>query len=156
VADEVGLEALGEAPVQLDLGVVGLAALGAARVVPALEPEQHRRDEVALDVGAVGVGRARGLVGQRGEQRAERAAGPSGTAIVRPPGAAQQPTADDPPAAGQHLVAEAQHAAPQVLGAPELVHLPAADDRHRALPDGHGLTVDDVLARADRTQISSW
>ena len=71
VGGEVLLQQAGEAPVELDLGVVVGAALGAARVVPALDPQQDRRQQVALEVGAVLVGRARELGAEGVDQRVE-------------------------------------------------------------------------------------
>ena len=85
VGGVVGLEQAGEAPVQLDLGVVGVAALGARRVVPALDPQQDRGQQVALELGAVRVGRPRGSAASASIAASSRACSPRGTTTVRPP-----------------------------------------------------------------------
>ena len=74
VGGEVALELLGEAPQQLYVGVVGVLALAPLGVVPALGPEQDRRDDVADDVRAVGVGRSLDLLRERTEERRDDAA----------------------------------------------------------------------------------
>jgi hypothetical protein len=49
---EIALDQLGETTMELNLGLVRLAALGAGLVVPALDPEQHDGDQTALELGA--------------------------------------------------------------------------------------------------------
>ena len=84
MAREVRLELPVEAAVELHVRVVGLAALGAGGVEPALEPEQQCRDQVALHVGDVAVGRQLELVVQGPQQQLEALALASGTSIERP------------------------------------------------------------------------
>ena len=157
VAREVLLEPAREAAVELHLGVVGRAALGARGVVPALDPEQDRREQVALDLGAVLVGRALELGVEGVDQRVEarrlgRRDRHRAAALAR-----QQPFRRAAPRAALHqpLLAEAHDRAVQVLAALEHVHLAAADHRHRQRPHGHGRAVDRMLpaARADPDQL---
>src|SRR4051794_35556063 len=150
VAGEVVLEALGEAAVELDLGVVGVAALGPRVLVPAFDPQEQDREQVALELGAAGVWRARRLGLERRDDRLEApdlalrdldrlaaAAGehPAGRRALRR-------------AAEERLVAEAHRRADDVLRLREDVHLAAADERQRARADGERPAVEQVLAVA--------
>ena len=157
VGGEVLLQQAGEAAVELDLGVVVGAALGAARVVPALDPQQDRRQQVALEVGAVLVGRPRELGAERVDQRVEpvllavrhddRAAAAAG----------QQPGRRAAAGAGlgEALVGEAHDGAVEVLALLEHVDLAAADHGDGAGADRHVGAVDRVLpaAAADPDQL---
>jgi hypothetical protein len=157
VAREVLLEPAREAPVQLDLGIVGLAPLGARRVVPALDPQQDRREQVALDVGAVLVGRALELGVEGVDERVEprRLAGRDDHRA--PALAGQQPFRRAAARAAVHeaLLAEADDRAVQVLAGLEDVDLAAADHGDRVRPHGERAAVEPVLpaALADPDQL---
>jgi hypothetical protein len=127
VAGVVALEQLGEAPVQLDLGVVRLAALEAGRVVPALDPQDQHRDQVALQLGRLAVPRAAQLPFERPDNGLQAVLLSGGHHHRAPPAAGQQPARRGALGrAEQQLVAEAHQRAVRALSLLEDVHLAAA------------------------------
>ena len=148
MAREVPLEHLGEPAVQLGVGVVLPALLRPCGVVPALDPQQHDREQVALQVGAARVGRAAALVGERGDHRVE-ALGVGRRHLDDPRAApAEQPRRGKRRAGAvvQQLVAEAHDGGVEVVGALEHVDAVTPDQRDRAGAHRDRLPVDRVLA----------
>jgi hypothetical protein len=150
VAAEVGLEALGEALVDVDLGVVGVTALGARVLVPALDPQEQDRQQMALQLGAAGVRRAPGLGLERGDDRLEAARLALGHLDREPAAPGEHPARRRAlgGAAEQRLVAEAHRHGGHVLGAREGRDLAAADERQAARADDERPAVEEVLAPA--------
>jgi hypothetical protein len=137
MARVVALQHVAEAAVQLQTRVVRMALLGPRRFVPALHPQQQRREEVALEVDAARVRRPARLGGQQLDRRFEATDLAGGR-----PHRLHRAAADQPRRVGgagrvavQQLVAEAHDRAVQAARALEHVHLSPADQRDRVRLD---------------------
>ena len=115
---------------------------------------------MALELGAVLVGRALELGAERVDQRVEPGLlAVRGTTTVRPPWPGQQPRRRAAARAGlgEPLLAEAHDRAVERLAVLEHVHLAAADHRHRAAArTGTVAPSIECCPRPSRIQISSW
>ena len=139
-AGEVALEHRDEAPVER-LALVG--ALVGGVVVPAFDPQQQRREQVALEIDGARVRRSRELRRERDDRALE------GVGVARRHVDGQRAaTADQPGRRGleEQLAAEAHDRAAQPARLLEDVDLPAADHGHGQRPHGGALAVDQVRA----------